>query len=69
MKEAIETLLQKVAELKHKRDLEFNKATQEINSIESSIEQLTGKKVWQLEPEFKYDDESPNYIKGSFEEM
>jgi len=65
---AIEALLLKRNDLINKRDTEFALASQEIKAIEVGIEQLSGKKVWEVEDEAKFDDESPNYIKGSFED-
>ena len=65
---AIEALLLKRNDLIGKRDAEYALATQEIKAIEVGIEQLSGKKVWEVEEEMKYDDESPNYIKGSIED-
>jgi len=65
---AIEALLLKRNDLINKRDTEFALASQEIKAIEVGIEQLYGKKVWEVEDEAKFDDESPNYINGSFED-
>jgi hypothetical protein len=67
-KSAIEVLLNKRQELATKRDVEYQRATTEICSLESAIETLSGKKVWQVEQDFVYDDENPDYIKGSIEE-
>jgi hypothetical protein len=41
----------------------------EIADIESGIERLSGKRVWEIEAELKYDDENPDYIKASLEEI
>lgn len=65
---AIEALLQKrqkiIAEkVAINKQLDFN-----INGIENAIEQLSGKKVWEVESETIYDDENPNYIKSSIED-
>jgi len=54
-----------LVQLKRKMLTRYNK---EIQEIESAIESLAGKKVWQIEGDIAYDDESPDYIKGSFEE-
>lgn len=40
-----------------------------ISDIEAAIEKLSGKKVWEFELPTKYDDENPNYIKSSLEEI
>lgn len=66
--QAIEALLQMKKDLEGKRDTEFHRATMEINGIEAAIEKLSGKKVWEVEPTVVYDDENPDYIKGSIED-
>ena len=65
---AIEALLLKRNDLITKRDADFYLSTQEIKGIELAIEQLSGKNVWEVEEEAKYDDENPNYIKSSIED-
>jgi len=65
---AIEALLQKRNDLTVKRDTDFYLATQDIKGIETAIEQLSGKKVWEVQSETVYDDENPNYIKSSIED-
>lgn len=40
----------------------------QIADIESSIELLSGKKVWEVSTETTYDDSNPDYIKGSIED-
>ena len=40
----------------------------QIQEIESCIELLEGKKVWQVEKELRYEDENPNHIRSSAEE-
>lgn len=40
----------------------------QINDIENSIENLSGKSVWETEPKSMFDDENPNYIRSSHEE-
>ena len=62
---AIESLLKQVKELeseRHKINQEMNKKIRDINS---AIETLSGKKVWEVMSEYHYDDESPDYIKSS----
>ena len=66
--QAIEALLKMKKDLESKRDTEFHRATMEINGLEAAIEKLSGKKVWEIEQEFVYDDTHPDYIKGSIEE-
>lgn len=65
---AIETLQQRRKELLIEKESLLERINAEINSIEASIESLSGKKVWETESVVMYDDENPNYIKGSFEE-
>ena len=44
--------------------VEINK---QISEMESCIELLSGKKVWDIQQEEWFDDELPDYIKGSIE--
>jgi len=39
-----------------------------IQELETAIEQLSGKKVWEMSSQSLYDDESPDYIKSSIED-
>ncbi len=64
-----ETLLKKRNQLLLEKEQMLEKLNQEINSIEAAIERLSGKKVWEIEPTTFYDDENPDYIKASIEEM
>jgi hypothetical protein len=41
----------------------------QIQQIETSIERLEGKNVWELASTTLYDDESHNYIRSSQEEI
>jgi len=66
---AVETLHKKRAELISEREVFLLAINYQISSIESSIETLSGLKVWETEPDVMFDDENPNYIKGSQEEM
>lgn len=66
---AVETLHQKRTELIIKRDAFLSHINSQISGIESAIESLSGLKVWETEPTTVYDDENPNYIRGSQEEM
>lgn len=62
---AIDILMGERAKLIAERDLAFAMATKTISGIEGSIEQLSGKKVWEVESEVLYEDISPDYIKGT----
>ena len=67
---AIEELKKKRHELILARDSAFALATKDIEGIEAALEALTGGKIWEeIEKEEKYDDESPDYIKQSIEEI
>lgn len=65
MNPAIEILLKSKRELTTQRDHEYSLATSAILKVDAAIEVLSGKKVWEIEKEILYDDESPNYIIGS----
>jgi len=65
---AIELLLRKRTELKGEVDEMVAKLSGEISSIEASIEKLSGKTVWETADDYLYDDENPDYIKGSIED-
>jgi hypothetical protein len=67
-RKAIEALQITRKELLMKKESFLEKINADINSIEASIEMLSGKKVWETEIPVSYDDENPNYIKSSFEE-
>ena len=63
--EAVKTLLEKKKELENKRDTDFFMASQIIKGIEQSIEELSGKKISDVENQYRYDDENPTYITGT----
>lgn len=65
---AVEALLQKRDEVVAEKTRVNEKFDQEISELETAIETLSGKKVWEMPRETRYDDESPDYIKQSFEE-
>lgn len=67
MNPAIELLVKEKQKLEMKRDTDFALLTVEINNLETAIERLSGKKVWEVEKELAYDDEHPDYIKSSIE--
>lgn len=66
---AIELLLKERQVLIGKRDAMVDALNVQISDIESGIERLSGKKVWETEPGFTYDDQNPDYIKASLEEI
>ena len=66
---AVQSLLIKRDELlaeKAKMEEQFDT---QIGEIETAINQLSGKKAWEIDRSEYFDDTHPNYIKGSFEEM
>lgn len=69
MQAAIQELLAKRQTLIAERDRILEQYHKEICEIESALELIYGKKVWQIETTPKYDDENPNYIKGSYEKL
>jgi len=66
--ESIEVLFKEKLKLEMERDAMLEKFNEQIKGIEVSIELLSGKKVWEVAEEVKYDDENPSYIKGSIED-
>ena len=65
---AIMALTDKRDKLITERDFALARFNAEISEIEAAIEHLSGKKVWEVEPTVVYDDENPDYIKGSIED-
>ena len=65
---AIEALLQKRQKIVAEKEAIVKQLDFNIKGIEVAIEQLSGKKVQEVEEEAKYDDENPNYIKSSIED-
>ena len=66
---AIETLITQREKLVSERDRMTETFNNQIAEIESSIETLSGRKVWDVISETRFDDESPHYIKSSEEEI
>lgn len=69
MEAATQALLRKKEELEAERNNIVSDYDKRISELEMAIETLSGKKVWELQTETRYDDENPNYFKGSHEEM
>jgi len=65
----IETLTAKRQQLVTERDAAVFRYDKEISDIETALMELAGKKVWETQPSERYDDENPEYIKGSIEEL
>lgn len=66
---AVEALLLKRQQLLDERTKAVSRFDQEISSLDTALEILSGKKVWELKAETLYDDERPDYIKASEEEI
>ena len=66
---AIDSLLKQRQILIARKISMMEEINQEIADIESGIEIISGKKVWEIEPALKYDDQNPDYIKASVEEI
>jgi len=65
----IEALVKKREELVFDRDNMLVEYNNQIAEMESCIELLSGKPYSETITDFKFDDESPNYIKSSQEEV
>lgn len=65
---AIEILLKERDKLIMERDAAVSRFNGELQDLESSIERLSGKKVWEMSRETRFDDEHPDYIKQSIED-
>jgi hypothetical protein len=66
---AIAALLEIRNKLVLERDSMFSEFQKKIDEYEASIEIISGKTVWQITSETMYDDENPNYIKASIEQI
>lgn len=65
---AIETLLKERDRLVIERDIAWARFNGNIRELETAIERLSGKKVWEMAATTAYDDEHPDYIKASIED-
>ena len=65
---AVEALLKERDKLVIARDEAAARFNDEIMGLETAIEKLSGKKVWEAAREIVYDDEHPDYIKASIED-
>lgn len=61
----ISTLMNKRHQLIMERNSIVNKYDTEIGEIEDALDKLSGKSVWRPEKSEAYDDENPDYIKGT----
>lgn len=65
----IETLIQKREALVAERDAMLTDFNNQIAEFESCIELLSGKPYTEYMADYKFDDENPNYIRSSQEEI
>ena len=66
----IEALTEKRDNLVAERDSAIDSFNSQISELESCIALLSGSNVWDIaQTEQKFDDENPNYIKSSTEEI
>lgn len=66
---ALQLLLKERDKLISERDAVVARINGETQGFETAIERLSGKKVWEIAAATPYDDEHPDYIKGSQEEI
>jgi len=69
MSTAISELLKKKQELEAEQNRIYSDFQTQIDELSAAIETLSGKKIVEFEKGEFYDDQNPNYIKGSFEEI
>lgn len=65
----IEALIEKRNTLVAERDSMLTDFNNQIKEFESCIEVLSGKPYTEYMEDFRFDDENPNYIKSSQEEI
>lgn len=66
---AIHSLLTAKETIVAEKNAAISRFNEQIQELETAIERLSGKKVWEVEQEMVYDDTNPDYIKGSQEEI
>jgi hypothetical protein len=66
---SLDALITKRQQLVDEKQNMIEKFDAQISDLESAIEILSGKKVWEISSETRFDDEHPDYIKSSLEEM
>lgn len=65
----IDTLVKKRESLIGERQAAILRFNEGIQELETALEVLSGKRVWETIGEVAYDDTNPDYIKGSLEEL
>ncbi len=68
-KYVIQFLIHRRDSLLSEKNAAIERFDTEINEIENALAELTGKKVWEVGSETLYDDQHPDYIKQSAEEI
>lgn len=66
---AISILLDRREQLLNEKVKAIARFDEELYGLEAAIETLSGKKVWEGTQGLIYDDEHPDYIKSSQEEI
>jgi len=66
---ALEAIVKEMNRLKLEKQRAIERFDRLISDCHTSIEVLSGKTVWETEAEMTFDDENPNYIKSSEEEI
>lgn len=66
---ATDVLLKALDRVKSEKDAAIARFNSAIQELETAIERLSGKKVWEMAPETRFDDEHPDYIRQSAEEI
>lgn len=66
---AVQSLLIKRDEILAEKAKITEQFDKQLSYLETAINQLSGKKAWEIDRSEYFDDTHPNYIKGSFEEM
>jgi len=65
----IGTLVKKREQILAEKYAAISRFDSEIRELETAIERLSGKKVWEVSQGALYDDEHPDYIRQSGEEI
>lgn len=65
----IDTLIKKRDQIMTERDAAVRKFNEQLEEIEDALDRLAGKEVWRVTDRTFYDDENPDYIRQSQEEI
>lgn len=66
---ARDLLLKERDKLKIEKEAAIAQFDAQIQDLDTAIERISGKKVWEVDTGVRYDDEHPDYIKASAEEL